>query len=110
REEGYGRGGKQVCPGVVLGEPGADRQEDHGGSGELELEVLENLLELGDHEDHDHRDHADGDADDHRRVNHGADDFFLELGGLFHEIGKAGQDEVEHAARLAGRDHVAVEL
>ena len=71
---------------------------------------LEDLLELGDHEDHDHRDDADGDRDDHGRVDHGADDLLLELGGLFHEVGQAGEDQVEHAARLAGVDHVDVEL
>jgi hypothetical protein len=38
-------------------------------------------------------------ADDHAGVDHGADDLFLELGGLFHEVGQAGQDQVEHAAR-----------
>ena len=68
------------------------------------------LLELGDHEDHDHRDDADGDADDDAGIDHGADDFFLELGGLFHEVGQAGEDQVEHAAHFAGVDHVDVEL
>ena len=63
---------------------------------------MEDLFELGNDEDHDHRHDADGDADDHDRVDHGADDFFLELGGFFHEVGQAREDQVEHAARLAG--------
>jgi hypothetical protein len=45
-----------------------------------------------------------------RWVDHRADDLLLQLGGLLHEVGQAGEDQVEHAARLAGVDHVDVEL
>src|SRR5204862_683259 len=75
-----------------------------------DLKILEDLLELGNHENHDHRDDADGDGNDHHRVDHGADDFLFELLGLFHEIGQTGENQVEHAAGFAGVHHVYIEL
>ena len=54
--------------------------------------------------------HSRGDADDDAGIDHGADDLLLELGGLFHEVGKSGKNQVEHAAGFTGRDHVRIEL
>ena len=71
---------------------------------------MENVLELGDHENHDHRHHADGDADDHAGIDHRTDDFFLELGGFFHEVGQALEDQIEHTAGLTRGDHVHVKF
>src|SRR5439155_16630368 len=101
--------GEHVGPAPV-GEPSADVQQDLSDGRQLGAEVFEDRLELRNNEDHDHRDDADGDGDDHRGVDHGADDFLFEPGGFFHEVGETRQDEVEHAARFAGVDHVDVKL
>ena len=73
------------------------------------LEVVEDLLELRDDEDHDEGQDADGDHDDHDRVDHGADDLAFQALGLFLEVGQALQDDFQSAAGLAGLDHVDVE-
>ena len=43
--------------------------------------------------------HGDG-------VEHGRDDLAFDLLGLLHELGQAVQHDFQHAAQLAGLDHV----
>ncbi len=72
--------------------------------------VLENLLELrhDEHEQEAHDRHRDDQHDD--RVEHGRHDLVLDLLRLFLELGQADEHQFQHAADLAGLDHVDVEL
>ena len=108
--DNHNRRNQDVGPPIFVGEPSADRQQHLGHAGQIGFEVAENTFEFRDHDDHDQRDHAHGDADHDCRVNHGADDLFLQLRGFFHEIGEARQDQIEHTAHLAGVDHVHIKL
>ena len=86
----------------------ADGQHEAGEGGQWAAfqHAGEHLLELGN--DIDHQDGQDaGGHDQHGdRVEHGGDDLALDLLGLLHELGEAVQHDFQHAAQLAGLDHV----
>ena len=53
---------------------------------------------------------ADGGKEDHRRVDHRALHLVLDLLRLFGKLGQTVQHDFQHAAGLAGLDHVDVEV
>ena len=64
------------------------------------------LLEFGNDDDHEDAHDAGGNDEDGAGIEHGGDDLAFDLLGLFHEFGKAAEDDFEHAADFAGFDHV----
>ena len=104
------REGDNIRPPITRAKPIAHGEKQFCDAGEFGSEVFENVFELGDDDDHDHRHDTHGDRDDDDRVDHRADDLFLQLSGLFHEVGKPIQDQIEHTAGLTGSDHVDIQF
>ena len=95
------------------GEEIADADDDARRVGQLLAgaeQPREDRLELRDDDDHDDGDSANRHQHDGRRVDHRRDDVLLELDDLLDEGREALENQVQDAARLAGLDHVRVEL
>ena len=81
-------------------------QAGEGGQGLAFQHAGEHILELGNDIDHEDAQDAGGDNEHGDGVEHGGLDLALDLLGLFHELGEAVQHHLQHAAQLAGLDHV----
>ena len=55
-------------------DPVRHTDERFGERGQLQMKILEDLLELGDHHHHDDGEDEDGHDDDHDGIDHGPDD------------------------------------
>src|SRR5262249_15740643 len=93
----------------VFHEPARGVDQGQGDPGQLQLEIREDLLELGDDEDHDEAEDGHGHEDDHARIDHGPGDAPLEALGLFLGVGQALEDDFQGAAGLGGLDRVDVQ-
>ena len=91
-------------------EPLAGQDDEAGGQGQLGPEASEHRGEGRDDLPQDDRDDDARDPDDRDGIDHGALHLRRELHRLLDVGGEALQDGVEDTARLAGGDHVHVEL
>ncbi len=87
----------------------ADAEDELGEAGQflaVAQGAFKDFLEL--RNNHDHQNAHDGGGHDHdgAGIEHGGDDFALDLLGLFHEFGEALEHHFQHAADFAGFDHV----
>ena len=89
---------------------GADDELGERGQWFATEHVGKDLLELGHNVDE--QEGHDGDRDDQHddRVEHGGDDFVLQLLRLFLEVGQTDEDELHDAAKFAGFHHVDIKL
>ncbi len=94
----------------VGGHAVGDVQQQLGRPRQLDVQVLEHLDEAGDDELDQAGQDQGRDGEHGHRVDQGRYDLALQPGGLLAELGQALQHDVQHAARLAGLDHVAVEF
>ena len=94
----------------VIGDELADADQDLRREGELLAAAAQQLGDLRDDDRHEDRDHDDADDDHDRRVDHRGADLVLDPGLVLQEPGQSHHHLVEGTRRLAGLDHVGVEV
>src|SRR6185436_16850729 len=92
----------------VAGDGVADAQHEPGEGREIlaRKHVLEDLLELGHHKNHQHGQDDNRHRNDGAGIEHGGDDLAFDLLGFFHELGQTREHDFQHATQFAGFHHV----
>src|SRR5438874_5933326 len=100
-------GGEDDVP--VIDEKVRDPHDDQGRGGEIGAEAGEDLLERGNHENHDNRGDDEGNDNDCDRIEQGRFDLRFDADDFFLVGGEAFQKGFENPGLLAGRNEVAVQ-
>src|SRR5436190_9698466 len=92
----------------VVGDGVADGEDELGEAGKIlaRHHVLEDVLELRHHPNHQHGENDHGHREHRDRIEHGGDDLALNLLGFLHELGEPGENDFEHTAQFVCLDHV----